>query len=155
MTKCSITRCGNDAVIKGLCRKHYMRLRRNGDATVTKTPGPKPRADPHDELARKMVRDRSPRTLARCRRAWTLSHAIGPKFIQEYLAASKIDGAVNVSKLLRLAEDEVLRQIHEVQQLGNGTVQNLLDNPDYRQFRASPLSVCLKSIRAWRKRNEE
>jgi hypothetical protein len=50
MTRCSIKRCGNEAVIKGLCRKHYMRLRRNGDATVTKTPGPKPRADPLDEL---------------------------------------------------------------------------------------------------------
>ena len=61
MTKCSISRCGNDAVVKGLCRKHYMRLRRNGDATATKTPGPKPgKADPIiEELARAMVRDRS------------------------------------------------------------------------------------------------
>ena len=111
MPKCSIKRCGNDAVIKGLCRKHYMRLRRNGDATATKTPGPKPRkADPIEEVARAMVRDRSPRTLARCRRASTLLLALSPEIRKDYLTTSTADGAVNVSKLLRLAEDELLRQ---------------------------------------------
>ena len=91
MTECSITRCGNDAVIKGLCRKHYMRLRRNGDATATKTPGPKPReADPLEEFARTMVRDRSPRTLARCRRASTLLLAFGPEITRDASHASVV-----------------------------------------------------------------
>jgi len=153
MTKCSIQRCGNDAVIKGLCRKHYMRLRRNGDATATKTPGPKPRADPIEEAARMMVRDRSPRTLARCRRALTLLAGLSPETRKDYLTTSTADGAVNVSKLLRLAEDELLRQIAQVHGLDSRTVSNL--HPGYRQVRAGLLSTGLKSIRAWRKPREE
>ncbi len=143
MTKCSIKRCGNDAVVRGLCRKHYMRLRRNGDATVTKTPGPKPRkADPIEELARTMVRDRSSRTLARCRRALTLLASLSPEIGDDCGDASKTDGAVNVSKLLRLVEDEVLRQVVKV---------HGLDSQIVHQSRAGYLSVVLKSIRARRR----
>jgi len=158
MPKCSIKRCGNDAVIKGLCRKHYMRLRRNGDATTTKTPGPKPRADPIEEAARMMVRDRSPRTLARCRRALTLLARLSPEIQKDYLTNSTADGAVNVSKLLRLAEDELLRQIakvHGLVEFDSGAVPNLLDNPDYRQVRAGFLSAGLKGIRALAEAKEE
>jgi hypothetical protein len=152
MTKCLIKRCGNDVVVKGLCRKHYMRLRRNGDATVTRIPGPKPReGDPVEELTRTIVRDRSPRTLARCRRASTLLMALSPKSRRRYVTSSMVDGAVNVSKLLRLVEDEVLRRrIVAVHGSNRRAVETWLANSDYR---ARFLRVALKGIRAWH-RNE-
>ena len=115
-------------------------------ATATKTPGPNTQADLIEELARAMVRDHSPRTLARCRRASTLLLALGPETQKYYLTTSTVDGAVNVSKLLRLAEDEVLRQIAKVHGLDSGTVHNL---------RAGYLSVVLKTIRARQKPNAD
>jgi hypothetical protein len=39
---CSIQGCAGKAIAKGLCSKHYMRLRRTGDATKVTKPGPKP-----------------------------------------------------------------------------------------------------------------
>jgi hypothetical protein len=49
-----------------------------------------------------------------------------------------VDGAVNVSKLLRLVEDEVLpRRIAAVHGLDNRIVQNWLDNPGSRFFTRS------------------
>jgi hypothetical protein len=42
---CSIEGCGAKTVAKGLCAKHYMRLKRTGDAVKTGRPGPKPQ--PH------------------------------------------------------------------------------------------------------------
>jgi hypothetical protein len=150
--KCSIKQCGSEAAVKGLCRKHYMRLRRNGDAAVTKLPGPKPREDdPLEELARMLVRDRSPRTLARCRRASTLLMALSPKSRKHYVARSMVDGAMNVSKLLRLVESEVVRlRIAAARGTHRTIAQSLLANSDSRAhfFRAA-----LKDIRAWR-RNE-
>jgi hypothetical protein len=152
LMKCSIKRCGGKAAVRGLCRKHYMRLRRNGDAAVTKLPGPKPRQDdPSEELARMLVRDRSPRTLARCRRASTLLMALSPKSRKHYVARSMVDGAMNVSKLLRLVEDEVVRRrIAAIQGSHRTIAQTLLGNSDSR---ARFLRVALKGICAWR-RNE-
>jgi len=152
LMKCSIKRCGNKVAVKGLCRKHYMRLRRNGDAAVTKLPGPKPRQDdPLDELARMLVRDRSPRTLARCRRASTLLITLTPKSRKHYVARSMVDGAINVSKLLRLVEEEVVgRRIAAVRGSHRTIAQSLLANSDSR---ARFLRAALKGIRAWR-RNE-
>jgi hypothetical protein len=152
LMKCSVKRCGSTAAVRGLCRKHYMRLRRNGDAALTKLPGPKPREDdPSEELARMLVRDRSPRTLARCRRASTLLMALSPKSRKRYVARSMVDGAMNVSKLLRLVEDEVVRRRITAARGSHRTVaQALLANSDSR---ARFLRVALKAIRAWR-RNE-
>jgi hypothetical protein len=158
MTKCSIKPCGNDAVVKGLCRKHYMRLRRNGDATATKTPGPKPKADFIEELARAMISNRSsPRTLARSRRASTLLLSISPE-IRRYIKTLTGPRGVNVSRLLRLAEDEALRQLAKDPGFDSSIVPDpdllLLDHPDYRQARAGYLSSVLKIIRAKRKRGD-
>jgi hypothetical protein len=152
LMKCSIKRCGNKVVVKSLCRKHYMRLRRNGDGAVTKLPGPKPRQDdPLEELARMLVRDRSPRTLERCRRASTHLMALSPKSRKHYVVRSMVDGAVNISKLLRLVEDEVVRcRIAVVRGTHRTIAQRLLANSD---LRARFLRVALKDIRAWR-RNE-
>jgi hypothetical protein len=62
-----------------------------------------------------------------------------------------VDGAVNVSKLLRLVEDEVVRRrIAAVRGTHRTIAQSLLANPDSR---ARFLRVALKDIRAWR-RNE-
>ncbi len=41
--KCSIHGCINEAAVRGLCRMHYMRARRTGDATRTHQRGPKPK----------------------------------------------------------------------------------------------------------------
>jgi len=38
-TKCSIDECTNPSRANGLCQKHYMRLRRRGDPTITLPPG--------------------------------------------------------------------------------------------------------------------
>ena len=40
---CSIQGCLNKGVVRGLCRMHYMRARRTGDATHTRQRGPKPK----------------------------------------------------------------------------------------------------------------
>jgi hypothetical protein len=129
-----------------------MRLRRNGDAAVTKLPRLKPRQDdPLEELARMLVRDRSPRTLARCRRASTLLMALSPKSRKHYVARSMVDGAMNVSRLLRVVEDEVVRQrIAAVRGKHRTIAQSLLASSDAR---AGFLRVVLKDIRIWR-RNE-
>jgi hypothetical protein len=39
---CTIDGCEGKPFAKGLCSKHYMRLRRAGDPNVTRKPGPKP-----------------------------------------------------------------------------------------------------------------
>ncbi len=47
---CSILGCVNNAVVRGLCRMHYMRARRTGDATRTRKRGPKPKPFVDPEL---------------------------------------------------------------------------------------------------------
>jgi len=152
LMKCSVRKCGSKAAVRGLCRKHYMRLRRNGDAAVTKLPGPKPRQDnPSEELARTLVRDRSARTLARCRRASNLLMALSSESRKDYVKRSMVDGAMNVSKLLRLVEDEVVRRrIAGVRGTNRTIAQTSLAKSDSR---AQFLHVVLKGIRTWR-RNE-
>ena len=44
MSNCTIENCPNEAVAKGLCPQHYMRVRRTGSATAPPAkPGPKPK----------------------------------------------------------------------------------------------------------------
>jgi hypothetical protein len=128
-----------------------MRLRRNGDAAVTKLPGPKPRQDdPLEELARMLVRDRSPRTLARCRRASTLLMALSPN-LGSVTWRGRWSRAINVSKLLRLVEEEVVqRRIAAVEGPHRIIARTLLaDSGSRTRF----LRAGLKDIRVWR-RNE-
>ena len=49
---CSIQGCANEAAVRGLCRMHYMRARRTGDATRTRRRGPKPKPFVDPELDR-------------------------------------------------------------------------------------------------------
>jgi hypothetical protein len=95
---------------------------------MTKLPGPKPRqGDPSEELARTLVRDRNPGTLARCSRASTLLVALSS------VVRWMVDGAVNVSNLLRLVEDAAVRyRITTVQGSHRTIVQTLLANSDSR-----------------------
>ena len=59
------------------------------------------------------------------------------------------DRAMNVWKLLRLAENEVLRRIAKQEVLDSRVVQDSLDNPKYyRQSRALFLRAVLKGIPA-------
>ena len=43
MGHCRVEGCPNAAIAGGLCGKHYMRVRRTGDAPAKHTPGPKPK----------------------------------------------------------------------------------------------------------------
>jgi hypothetical protein len=149
MKKCSIKRCGNAAAVKGLCHKHYRRLRRNGDATATRKPGRKPDLDHElEESARELVCDRSPRTLARCRRALALLQTLDSEIRRDYITTSTADGAVNVSKLLRLTEDEVLRRVAKVHRIDRRGAQCWVEHPYYRRGRALALNSVLKGFRA-------
>ena len=66
---------------------------------------------------------------------------------------------MNVSKLLRLAEDAVLRWSLPRSGFDSRTVSNLLDNPDYRQFRRGPfedplrVSAVISAVEARSQRN--
>jgi hypothetical protein len=60
---CVIDDCGGKPVAKGLCAKHYARLRRGGDPQRLRKPG---RKTPQDTaLNRKFFPEWSPRTQAR------------------------------------------------------------------------------------------
>jgi len=43
MINCTIPGCTDSAVAMGLCAKHYMRLRRTGDAATVNPPGRRPK----------------------------------------------------------------------------------------------------------------
>jgi hypothetical protein len=131
-----------------------MRLRRIGDAGTTKTPGPKPsKVDRIEELARAMIPGHSrPRTLARSRRAATLLDALGLEFANDHIATLTGSREVNVSRLLRLAENEALRRFVEGHRLDSQKFPDLLDNPDYRQVRAAFLRGILEHLRANQKK---
>jgi hypothetical protein len=160
MKKCSIHPCDNPAIIKGLCRKHYMRLRRNGDAAVTRKPGPKPSqaaGDKHvEELIDMLAGNRSPRTRARCRRVAVLLMSLGDIDLEGFITTSEANGVINVSNLLRRAEDETLRQRGEGEWgFDSRMVENLLNNPACREIRTSIFTNVSKSIRALRKAKRE
>jgi hypothetical protein len=98
---CTISKCRNKAVAKGLCAKHYMRARRAGDPTKVRKPG-RPRA----RLTQLMAGTNwSPRTLARFRRASRLLLKFTDKSAKRLMAeATRSNGSVNVSKLLKICD---------------------------------------------------
>jgi hypothetical protein len=51
--RCKVQDCTHDAVARGMCMMHYMRVRRTGDSDIKGKPGPKPReaTTPRQEIA--------------------------------------------------------------------------------------------------------
>jgi hypothetical protein len=94
---CRIDGCDREPTAKGLCAKHYMRLRRAGDPNHVRKSGPKPSEN------RSLL---TPRARARFAQAMrTLEDAGGgaEEKLQAIRAARRPNGSLNVSKLLGIA----------------------------------------------------
>src|SRR3954452_23181247 len=103
---CTIEGCGNKPVAKGLCAKHYMRLRRTGDPLRTRRSGPKPSA--LVAAQRELLRDCSDRAFARYRLALELLPSKEDRK-RAIAAASRPNGSLNISKLLDIAMTAAVR----------------------------------------------
>jgi hypothetical protein len=98
---CSIEGCDAKPVAKGLCAKHYMRVKRQGSPDKTGKAG-RPRS-PGLELARSVFPDYSARTIARHNQAMQMlgSEALRKDVIQKN---RRPDGSINVSGMLATAK---------------------------------------------------
>lgn len=109
MNYCSIDGCDDPVKAHGLCAKHYMRLRRNGDARAVKPPGPQ--ASEHRRAMRYTLREMSDRTFARYLKSVKMIRACGGDAKQAVSECARPNGSINVSKLERLAEGMLLREV--------------------------------------------
>jgi hypothetical protein len=101
---CKIEGCDDKSVAHGLCQKHYMRLRRHGDANKVGKPGVKVAEWQQRLLAEHAHDGRSPRTLARLVKAFELLAELDVEQRHAVLAlAARPNGSVNVSALLDFA----------------------------------------------------
>jgi hypothetical protein len=94
---CNIEGCTNNTVAKGLCAKHYMRMRRNGDASTVRKRGP----------ASERPVGISARTWSRFKQAADMFEAMGfplKDFERAMDKAKRRNGSINVSELLRFAQ---------------------------------------------------
>ena len=112
---CTSEGCEGKAVAKGLCSKHYMRLRRAGDPNVTRKPGPK-QSEWHAHLSNEGL---SPRTRARFTQAVRLLDEAG-KSREDTAAilhrAWRYRGRTNMSKFLDMAIMAYLTSLPEAEQ---------------------------------------
>ena len=102
---CSIKGCNAPTVAKGMCARHYMRLRTHGSADVVQQRGRKP--DPDKIAARKTFKEWSPRTFERYWSAITLLKASGISEEEQRQAirnATRKWGSINVARLIDVAE---------------------------------------------------
>ena len=102
---CSIEGCDGKTVAKGLCAKHYMRVRRTGDPSKTRPPGP-PRKAGLTAFLRGQFSDLSSRTQSRHIRAYKLLTAFAGQEALEaaMLKASRANGSLNVAGMERQAD---------------------------------------------------
>ena len=101
---CTIKGCDNKPIAKGLCSKHYMRLRRTGK-TDERKPGRPPEPNFHVEHMKTHGVDWSQRTFARYARAMDLLsnfHIDDQKAVID--AAKRPSGSLNVVALLEGAQ---------------------------------------------------
>src|SRR6188508_2696347 len=104
MQLCSVSDCNAPARTRGLCRKHYVRLRRYGDPVIVKTPS-RTAAILLDQFP-----ERSPRTRARLARAMRLAalmhcHKVENALEDAIRQATRPDGSLNFALLLQHVED--------------------------------------------------
>jgi hypothetical protein len=107
MSVCSISECAGTAVAKGVCPKHYMRMKRHGEDVVLKR-GPK--TDPNVAFAKRIgLFDKiGTRTQARQRRGIILDRKIQeilgePSYYKEAMElAIRPNGSVNWSQFERI-----------------------------------------------------
>jgi hypothetical protein len=102
---CSIEGCDGNTTVKGLCAKHYMRVRRTGDPSKTRPPGP-PRKAGLTAFLRSQFSDLSPSTQNRHIRACKVMTAFGGQEALEAAIskASRANGSVNVAAMERQAD---------------------------------------------------
>ena len=101
MTKpCTFSGCKAKAVGKGLCAKHYMRLRRHGDPGKVNARG---RLD-GDAAARKMMSELSDRSYARFQRGLGLLRLFELDVAPVIAKCTRLNGSMNLAMFERLAE---------------------------------------------------
>jgi hypothetical protein len=104
MAQCTHPDCSATATAKGLCPKHYMRLRRHGDAgSVMKAGRPKV-TEPWVVLVHDSFRYLSPRTRSRFIRACRLMATHGLDRAPLIERATRGDGSMNMSAFLESVE---------------------------------------------------
>src|SRR4051812_5922697 len=97
---CSIEGCAGQPVAKGLCSKHYMRVRRTGNSLMTRKPGPT--SSKTSLMLTTLFPDWS---ASRCSR-YKLAMALCPNLEERNRvigAATRPNGSLNVRKLLDMA----------------------------------------------------
>ena len=101
MTKpCAFPGCKANADGKGLCAKHYMRLRRHGDPGKVNARG---RRD-GDAAARKMMSELSDRSYARFQRGLGLLRLFELDVAPVIAKCTRLNGSMNLAMFERLAE---------------------------------------------------
>jgi hypothetical protein len=123
---CSIEGCYAKPVAKGLCAKHYMRVKRQGSPDKTGKPG-RPRSLGLD-LTRSVFPDYSARTIARHNKALQMlgSEALRKNVIQKN---TRPNGSISVSGMLatvRFLCSEEFAQIAEIMDRTGDTFEQVL-----------------------------
>jgi hypothetical protein len=118
---CAVEGCEGQPVAKGLCSKHYMRLRRAGDPNITRKAGPKPTE--LSEFISSQFREWSPRTRARYKQGFRLLASL-PEEIRKETAqrAIRSNGSVNVSKMVGMAAATYVMNLPAEEEVAPDTV---------------------------------
>jgi hypothetical protein len=112
---CTIEGCQAHAAVKGLCSRHYMRIRRHGDPSVVKSAGA-PRNEPLNAWKanlREMVdaQPMSARTFEHYCSTWKKLRRLDFEDINEVLnEATRLNGSLNVSKFAAVTDRIVRRR---------------------------------------------
>ena len=114
---CIIDGCDRKPVAKGLCAKHYMRVRRAGDPNQVRKPGRK-----RDPALALLSEGRSRRSAARFLQAvrWLQETGADDEAVERaIIAATRPNGTVNVSKLLGSVQGRTMNERAFVEFAGN------------------------------------
>ncbi|OBI53596.1 hypothetical protein [Mycobacterium sp. E787] len=115
VTPCSVDSCQRQVKAKGLCEKHYRRMRRTGDPNQVRKPGPAP--DPYRAQVRGLQYSDfgCERTMQTYVAAMAMLGAFADHdaFAAALAAATRPNGSLNVSKLRRLADAALMGAIED------------------------------------------
>src|SRR5262245_10768530 len=97
MTTCTIPGCTAPVLAKGLCTKHYNRVRRTGDAATVKPAGRKPKpggeADRHAALRAENARLRAEKV------------GIDKELMEKWIVENDLDKPEKIEERLRLVRE--------------------------------------------------